>query len=217
MRAMQSSPAADRFKLHTVKDWSAHLDPLLSNAMMDMGYPWSLPDCATMPDYFRCTDFTASESLFEFLILLFVNIDAPIPFSADRDIHGRTLCRPEGYFTFDLDREGRRWISDGHIELVRPQTVAECFELLVEGQVDAVTINEFTGRAAIAELGLQDRVDVVQGRPVAITGLHMLVHNEHPDRDAVIGSFNDGLRAIKASGEYQQIVERHMTRVWAGF
>lgn len=217
MRAMEASPQADRFKLHVVRDWSAQLNPLLSKAMMDMGYPWSLPDCAQMPDYERCRDFAASESLFEFLILLFVNAEAPIPFATDSDIHGRTLCRPAGYFIFDLDREGRRWVSDGLIKMERPQTIGECFEMLMNGTVDAVTINEFTGRATVAEMGLKDRVDVVQGRPVAITGLHMLVHNDHPDRDAVLDSFNQGLRAIKDSGQYQQIIERHMTRIWAGF
>lgn len=217
VRAMQASTAADNYKLHWVNDWSSHLDPLLSNAMMDMGFPWSLPDCSKRPDYYRCADFLHSESLFEFLVPLFVNKSNPIPFATDDDMIGRTLCRPAGFYVFDLDRPDRLWITDEKITLEQPATVRECFQMLLDGEVDGVTINEFTGRAAINSMNVKDSIEINQGRPIAITGLHVLVSKDHPNAEAVIGIFNQGLEQIKKSGDYQAIVDRHMGRIWSDF
>ncbi|MEL6464012.1 MAG: transporter substrate-binding domain-containing protein [Pseudomonadota bacterium] len=215
--AMQSSQAADNYNVHWVNDWSSHLDPLMSNAMMDMAFPWYKPDCAGSPDHYRCANFHFSDPMFEMLILLFVDKSRPIPFAQDSDIEGRTLCRPAGYFTHDLDRADRRWITDAKITLEQPQTVKGCFDMLVAGQVDAVAMNEFTGRAAIKDLGLKDQVDVVQGRPVSIEGLHVLVHKGHPNADALLSTINGGLDAIKLSGAYQEVIDRHMSNIWADF
>lgn len=185
--------------------------------MMDMAFPWYKPDCAGSPDSYRCANFHFSDPMFEMLILLFVEKTRPIPFARDSDIEGRTLCRPAGYFTHDLDRADRRWITDGKINLKQPQTVKECFDLLVSGDVDAVAMNEFTGRAAMKDLGLKDQVEVVQGRPLSIEGLHVLVHKEHPSADALLSTINGGLDAIKLSGAYQQVIDRHMSKIWADF
>ena len=215
--AMGQTPARDAYRVHWVNDWSAHLDPLMTSAMMDMAFPWYKPDCAGSPDNYRCANFHFSDPMFEMLILLFVDKSRPVPFSQDSDIEGRTLCRPAGYFTHDLDRADRRWISDAKITLKQPSTVAGCFEMLVAGEVDAVAMNEFTGRAAIKDLDLKDQVEVVQGRPVSIEGLHVLVHKDHPEAETLLATINDGLDSIKASGAYQQVIDRHMTKIWADF
>lgn len=217
VRSMKASTAAENYKLHWVNDWASHLDPLLSNAMMDMGFPWSLPDCSKRPDYFRCSDYLHSESLFEFLVPLFVNKNNPIPFAQDDDMIGRTLCRPAGYYIFDLDRPDRLWVTDNKITLKRPQSVRECFQMLVDGEVDGVTLNEFTGRSMMNTMNIKDTVEINQGRPIAITGLHMLVSKDHPNAEAVIEIFNKGLQEIKDAGDYQSIVDRHMTNIWADF
>lgn len=215
--AMRSSGAPNGYRVHWVNDWSSHLDPLMTSAMMDMAFPWVQPDCVSSPDEFRCQNFHFSDPMFEMLILLFVDKNRPVPFATDADIHGRTLCRPAGYFIHDLDRFDRRWVSDGLIELKQPTTVAECFEMLLDGTVDAVAMNEFTGRATLKSMDIKDRVDVVQGRPVSIEGLHVLVHKEHPQATTLVATINEGLDAIKASGAYQQVIDRHMSTIWADF
>lgn len=214
--AAMAAAAPDQFQTYWVNDWSAHLDPLLSNSLLDMGHPWSKPDCeGAQPDAYRCVNFHFSEPIFEFLILLFVNAENPIPFNSDDDLLGKTLCRPAGYFTHDLDKNGRNWVADGLINLERPTTVADCFEMLVDGTVDAVTINEFTGRTAISDLELEQQVSVVDTRPVAIEGLYVVVAKTHPQAEAMMDLMNSGLNAIKESGQYQQIVDQHMSAIWA--
>lgn len=215
--AMQSAVGDDGYGIHWINDWSAHLAPMLTEDMADMSFPWARPDCEGDPEQARCVDFHFSDPMFEYLILFFVDKDRPVVFAQDADIEGRTLCRPAGYLTHMLDQNGRNWVRDNKVTLETPRTVADCFEMLVDGQVDAVVVNEFTGRAAVKELGMQDRVDVVQGRPVSITGLHVLISKDNPNADALLETVNSGLQRIQGSGQYQAIVNTHMSRIWADF
>jgi len=215
--AMQAVVPDGGFGIHWINDWAAHLDPILSENMADMSFPWGRPDCVGDPRQDRCVSYLFSDPMFEYLVPLFVDKDRPVIFAEDADIEGRTLCRPAGLPTDMLDQSGRNWLRDGKVTLVTPRTVAGCFERLVAGDVDAVVINEFTGRAAIKELGLRARVDVVKGRPVSITGLHVMIAKAHPNADALLKTVNDGLGRIQASGQYQAIVNAHMSRIWAEF
>lgn len=215
--AMAKAQPAEGYAIHWVEDWGSHLDPLLSNALLDLGFPWYQPDCVAAPEEYRCANFHFSDPMFEMLILLFTNKAAPVAFASDADLIGRTLCRPRGFFVHDLDRADRRWITDGKVALKQPQTMKMCFDMLMAGEVDAVAINEFGGRAAIKELGLKDKVEIVQSRPLSIEGLHVLVHKSHPKADAMLATINRGLRAIKNDGTYQSIIDTHMTRIWSEF
>ena len=213
--AMTQSSGDGGYDVHWVNDWSAHLDPLLSNAMLDMGFPWLQPDCAANPDQYRCANFNFSDPMFEMLVLLFTDRSRPIRFQQDSDIIGKTLCRPKGYYTHDLDKNGRNWLADGKITLTQPVSVADCFELLSEGKVDVVALNEFTGRKAIKDLDMGSRVDIVQTRPLSIEGLHVVVSKSHPDSDLLLETINSGLTEIKQNGTYQQIIDAHMSKIWS--
>lgn len=214
--AMDKAAPKEGFAIHWVNDWSAHLEPLLSNALLDLGFPWFQPDCAATPDAYRCANFYFSDPMFEMLALLFTAKDRPMAFNTDADIIGKTLCRPAGYYTHDMDKDGRNWVRDGKIKLEQPAAINTCFDMLLEGKVDAVALNEFTGRAKIKELDLADKVDVV-ARPLSIEGLHVVVHKSHPRADELLTTINNGLRGIKDDGKYQAIIEDHMARIWADF
>lgn len=214
--AMRQADPPQGYAIHWVEGWGSHLEPLLSNALLDMGFPWIRPDCESTPEEYRCANFLFSDPMFEMLMILFVSSAAPMRYDEDADMRGRTLCRPAGYATHQLDRPDRRWLSEGQVVLKQPVAVADCFAMLVAGEVDGVVLNEFTGRAAIRDLGLKDKVQVAP-RPLAIEGLHVLVHKTHPDADALLTMINEGLRAIKQNGVYQHIIDTHMTRVWAEF
>lgn len=215
--AMDEAAPDEGFAIHWVNDWSAHLEPLLSNALLDLGFPWLRPDCEGNPSQYRCENFHFSDPMFEMLVLLFTDSARPIQFGSDDDIIGKTLCRPAGYYTHDLEKNGRNWLSEEKITLEQPDSVADCFEMLTEGAVDAVALNEFTGRTAIKDLGLSDQVSIVQGRPLSIEGLHVVVHKTHPQAEDMLATINAGLREIKANGAYQGIIDAHMSQIWAGF
>lgn len=207
-RAMQS--ADKNYKMTWINDWSAHLSPLLSEKSYDMGFPWLDPGCPT--DHPRCK-FLFSDSVFEMLIALYVNKDNPIAFESDSDLEGKTLCRPSGYFVFDLDQDGRNWVKENKVKLERPQSVQSCFRMLLDGKVDGVTINDFTGREAIAAMGITDQVAAAP-REISTQGMHVLIHRTHPKATIYLSQLNSGLRDLKASGEYDEILERHLAHYW---
>ncbi|MEM6478504.1 MAG: transporter substrate-binding domain-containing protein [Pseudomonadota bacterium] len=214
---MEAAAPDEGFAIHWVNDWAAHHEPLLSNALLDLGFPWFKPDCDADPATYRCQNLVFSEPVFEVLSVMLVRSDSGFAYRSDADMAGRTLCRPSGYATFLFDQDGRNWLQDGVIELSMPGTIDDCFRLLVDGEVDGVVLNEFTGREKIKALELEGQVEVANGLPIAIDGLHVIAHKSHPDAVELMALVNDGLAEIKESGEYQRVIDEHMTRIWASF
>ena len=215
--ALSEVVGPDGFEIYRINDPATHLDPLLTENLMDVALAWSKPDCSSDPELEACGKYLYSAPAFEHLILLFYDVTRPVPFTMDSDIVGRTLCRPAGYLTHMLDQNGRNWVADKRITLTRADTVDGCFEKVLDGSADAVVINEFTGRSAIARLGIADRVDTGLNRPVAVATLHAVVSRENPNAELLIGTLNRGLARIRDNGAYRRIVDGHMTRIWAGF
>ena len=204
-----------KHNVNWINFWGAHLDPLLTERKYDMGFPWTRPLPSTCPnDEDKRCNFLFSDSLFQVLRVLFVNKDNPISFDTDSELEGRSLCRPEGYYLHDLDQDGRNWLKEKKITLLQPVSVRECFELLVAGKVDAVAINDFTGREAIAKAGIHDQV-VALNRELSIESLHVLIHKTHPKATIMLNMVNKGLAALKKSGTYDKIMEKHLFNHWS--
>lgn len=215
--AMEAAAPEQGFAVHWVDDWASHHEPLLSNALLDIGFPWFQPDCEAQPDTYRCQNLHFSESMFEVLMLLFVDKNRPMAFNTDADMAGKRLCRPKGYSTFMFDHKGRNWLRDGVIELKVGNTPGDCLEMVLDGQADAAVLNEFLGRQKIAEMGLKGEIEVARGKPISIDGNHMVVHKSHPNGPELLAVFEQGLETIKDNGTYQRIIDEHMTRIWAEF
>ena len=111
------------YRISWVNDWSAHLNPLLADKVFDMGFPWLQPDCGNYdqldkPAQFRCDNFFFSKPVFEILVVFFTLKDSQFQFASDQEVIGKRICRPVGYFTFDLDKDGRNWVKEDRITLV---------------------------------------------------------------------------------------------------
>lgn len=207
----------DGFEFFWINDPTTHLEPLLSENVMDMSLAWAKPDCAADPDNTLCENFYFSAPAFEYLVLLFAEKSRPVPFTKDNDIVGRTLCRPEGYLTHMLDQGGRNWLKDNKITLKRGALVEDCFSMVLTGEADAVVINEFTGRTVLKQMGLKGRIDVGQGKPISIATLHVVISKSNPNAELLLHAIDSGLAKIRASGAYQSVINEHMTRIWASF
>lgn len=199
------------YKLTWINDWSAHLDPLLKEKKYDMGFPWLNPGCPNV-EHMRC-QFLFSTPIFQMLEVLFTRNEQPLKFETDDDMIGHTLCRPSGYFTHDLERPGREWLKKNLVKLEQPQSVKDCFELLMAGKVDAVAMNDFTGRETVAKMGLQDKVTPLP-RELSVEGLHVLIHKTHPRATILMNSLNKGLKTVQDSGEYDAIMDKHLLNHW---
>ncbi len=206
------------YNISWVNDRGAHLNPLLITKAFDVGFPWIKPDCDRISELsreakYRCQKFFFSDPLYEVFIILFVKSNSPITFDKDEDILGKTLCQPAGNSTYEMDKGGRNWVKDNKITLMQPQTVGDCFRLLDSGSVSAVVTADLTGKAAIAELGLGDRVKALQ-RPLAISTLHLIVPKTHPHASTMLYYINTAISKLKDSGDYDKIVNSHLSRYW---
>ena len=206
---MEETPNPVPYAVDWQDDWSQHLFPLLDEATYDMGFPWLKPDCAADPANERCANFHFSDPLFEMPIQLFVRADAEFAFDSDADVVGKTLCRPKGYYTHDLDGQGRNWLKDGKITLVTPDTPDACFAALMAGEVDAVPENLFLGAAKIKDMGLRGKVKPLE-RPLSTETLHVIVSKKHWRGTTFLYRINAGLAAARANGRYDEIVTRHL-------
>ncbi|WP_299373351.1 transporter substrate-binding domain-containing protein [uncultured Tateyamaria sp.] len=211
--ALETTPNPLTYSITWENDWSKHLFPMLDSKEFDMGFPWFQPDCAGNPTNERCVNFHFSDPLVDLVILLFSKSDDPIAFETDTDLHGKTLCRPAGYFTHDLDRADRQWLSKGLITLEQPATPDDCFNMLVAGEVDAVALNEFLGVQKMFEMGLTDVV-APSDRPLSVEGLHVLISKKHWRGTAHLYRFNAGLAKLKQTDRYNEIVSRHLALFW---
>lgn len=214
---MTQAGLGETMQINWINDRSAHLDPLLREGMMDVAFPVYRPDCAAMPDLDLCREVLFSDPLFEVLIVLFTDRARPLPFVQDADMAGKTLCRPEGYATDDLDANGRNWLSGGMITLMQPPSVRDCFTMLAGAQVDAVAINEFTGRAMVRAMQLDTQVEAMTARPLAIRTLHAVVHKDRADARSLLGALNTALAQIRENGAFQRVLDRHLPQFWAQF
>jgi polar amino acid transport system substrate-binding protein len=201
-----------------VNDWASHLNPLLVTHAFDLGFPWARPDCEgginlDQSSQFRCQRFFFSDPLYEAITSMFVGVNSRIKSLRNDEIAGTTLCRAAGYLIHELDQNGRNWVKEGKITLIRPPTIDECFRLLGSGTVDGVVEAELTGRAIIASLGLGDKVRIID-QPVALTTYHVLISKTHPHARTMLYYMNSSLAKLRESGEYDRIIERHLARFW---
>lgn len=211
--AFEASPSPLPFSIVWENDWSKHLFPMLDSKQVDMGFPWYKPDCVAEPDNKRCTNFHFSDPIFDTLVLLYTRVGDGFKFDEDEDIFGKTICREKGYFTHDLDGPDRRWLTKGLVKLRRAKSTDACFKLLVDGKVDAVSVNEFLGASKIKELKLQDKVEALP-RSVGAQGLHVVISKRHWRGTTNLYRFNAGLAKLKTSARYEEIVSRHLNLFW---
>ena len=217
-KELEKSGKAPKFKISWVNDWSSHLNPLLSDKVFDMGFPWFKPPCEHYneldePAQFRCDKFFFSKPVFEILVVFFTVNDTTFEFATDDEVIGKRICRPGGYFTFDLDKDGRNWVKDEKITLIRPQSVDECFRMLLDGEVDAIALNEFTGRAAMKKNKLEERVTVIE-RPISLEALSVIIAKTHPRARTYLHYINSAIERLRKNGEYRKIVDEHLSKFW---
>ncbi len=211
--ALESTPSPVSYAIDWENDWSQHLFPKLDNKEYDMGFPWYQPDCNATPDNTRCANFHFSDPLVEILVLLFVREGSGFKYESDADILGKTLCRPNGYFTHDMDRPDRQWLSKGLVRLVQADSPQACFQELLAGRVDAVTVNVFLGAQTIETMGIRGQV-VPLDKPLSVEGLHVIISKKHWRGTTHLYRFNSGLAALRESERYSQIVSKHLGVFW---
>ncbi len=199
------------FKIDFINDWGAHLRPLISDHAYDLSIAWFRPNCDLVErlgdgSKFRCNNLDWSDPLFEQLIGYYSLKGDSLP-TKPSDLFGKTICRPAGYAIFMLEE---RELVAPNVELLRPGTTQELFEMVLSGRCSVAIIASEVAEGAIAKLDAADKIvpltDLKQ-----IATLHAVISKTHPRGTEILATLNDGLSKIKADASWFQIVQRHMS------
>lgn len=196
---------------------------LVRTAMTRAGYdpeieflPWDYAMKATQKSTFKAsfpwyeTDerrqaLWYSRPVYEVLIVVYHKTGAPLDFEGIDDLDGLNLCRPEGYFADDISAK----VEGGQIVRTAPETPADCFRMLVEGDVDVVSLSAMVGNGEIIKLGLDDQIDVAD-TPLAIRPLHIVYPKFDPRSRGTMGKIDLELKRMDEDGVTAAIIEKHL-------
>lgn len=182
---------------------------------VDMAYPWPKPNCTAIDPATACSTLHFSDPLIELIWLLFTPVDAQFEFERPQDLAGKTVCVARVTAGSELAAAGLNWVPNTSADVRFAANLAECFDLLIEGQADAVAVNEFEGVAQLFAQNLTEQV-VPLPRPVATQPLHLVTSRTHWRGTTLIYRVNAGLAKLRQTGAYGEIVSRHVAEYWAG-
>ena len=191
-----------------VNDWDSHLDTLLPAHAFDGSFPWLKPACdkpetLTPTTSQRCEDLLFSDPFYEIVNGLIVNANSPLATTNDyADFHGTTICLPEGYVDAPLAAGG---LTEPVVTYFRPVNPDDCFSALVDGEIDAISLEVVQADDIASRLGL---VDQVASNPnlTSVKLMSVYVQKSNPQAEQVIAALNQGLKNIRDNGVWFQTV-----------
>ena len=206
--AFEAAGMSDNVEIHYVNDWSAQLETLTKTNRYQLTFPWYYPkmefwqSCDRLPEamQIRC-EYDHSNPIANVTLAFFKEAGrADLARDTLEGIKSKRLCRPKGYSTFELVENGLS-VDNLHIEL----SPTDCFLRLLEGRVDYVLLNRFTGLAVASEMGIGDNVEMAD---ITIASpIHILAYRNNPmDTVQYLDEFNKGLQTIIDNGIYGQII-----------
>lgn len=208
-RAFTEGDPDQEFQITFVNDWGSHLESLLPSGAMDMTFPWYKPDCSKVEflapaSASRCENFNHSEPLYDAVVGYYALKDSEYANATSyAALQGARICRPEAWFTFDLEAEQ---LMPPNVELIRPVAQNGCWELLMEGEVDVVTLDALPAEEDYRELGLSDQVANIDALASNQT-FHVFVAKDNKFANDALPIINAGLEKIRLSGEWFEIVQ----------
>jgi ABC-type amino acid transport substrate-binding protein len=197
---------------------AAPVKSLLSDASIDISLPWDGADCERPNDLVQasavlCDKALYSDPILEVVVGLFTRSDSNFTFDTDESIFGRTICMSADQDASPLNGQGRAWLSQKRLTVVRQPTLLDCASAVQTQEVDAFVANDLEGRYVLDRLGLSGQFRMAE-RPLGIRGIHAVASSEHAQASELIAAVNRGLRELKASGAHAAIIRSHLTRLW---
>jgi len=203
-------------KLYVVENWRPHLKELIiERRAFDMAFSWYKPDCSNRQDLgkkgqFRCDNFRFSNWNYEVGMGFYSKKeDALQRGDTLSQLRGKIVCRPKGYFTFDLVQAGLISADEdgsGVVTLYKAGDITECFEQLRDGGVNFVTANKPTSEATIKALGMVGDVVPNPGIIESTQTLHFIVPKNLREGSALMARLDERLRELEATGKADAII-----------
>ena len=207
-RSMELGNPDQEYDLMFINDWGSHLETLLPTGAVDMVFPWFKPDCDKVENLspssaFRCTEFNHSEPFYEALVGYYTLTGSAYAGATSYDeLLGARLCRPEAWFTFDLEAVT---LMPPNVEFTRPVPQDGCWQLLVDGEIDVITLDALPAEEDYRELGLDGQIAKIEPLTSAVT-MHIFVSKNNQFANDALPIINAGLEELRLSGEWFNIV-----------
>ena len=157
----------------------------------------------------REEEFLYSEPLFIAEQHIFSRAGEVIEVDDVPSMQGRRLCYPLGWQPPPIIQQ---LVDDGQLSRHSPAGLHECARLLLMGRDDFFISDRRLGETALRLTG--EPIERFRRSNSAInrSTLHLIVPRSHPQAAVIIAQFNQGLAQLRASGDYQRMLERHLQR-----
>jgi uncharacterized protein len=194
------------------------MELLQNESTVDLSLPWESVDCEQPDDVAHasamlCDDVLYSDPLLQLVIGLFAPSDSDFDFDTDDSIFGKTICVPSDRDASVLNADGRKWLSESRIFVTRRPTLVDCVGLAQQHEVDAFVASDLEGRYVLGQLGLQQFFKMMV-RPLGTRGVHVVAPKDHPQAEDLVNTVNLGLKQLKETDAYADIVRGHLMKLW---
>jgi ABC-type amino acid transport substrate-binding protein len=191
---------------------------LLSDATIALSWPWEGADCERPNDLVQasallCDSALYSDPILQVVVGLFTLSNSRFRFETDESIFGRTVCIAMDQDVSALNGEGRNWLSEKRVTVVRKPTLPDCVSTVQNSEADAFVANDLEGRYVLQRLGLAQQFRMAE-RPLGTRGIHAIALRENAEASELIQAVNRGLKELKQSDAYGAIVRQHLMRLW---
>ncbi|SFP64572.1 polar amino acid transport system substrate-binding protein [Ectopseudomonas composti] len=120
---------------------------------------------------------------------------------------GRRLCYPLGW---QPPAAIQQLLDQGVLRRHSPLGLQECARLLLLKRDDLFIADRNLGDSALRTAGADPEQFHRSRTPFQSNTLHVIVSRQHPRAAELIERFNRGLEALKARGEYEQLIESYV-------
>jgi|GEM_PF-2131622 len=149
--------------------------------------------------------FLFSEPLFPMTVTVFVREEDAHLFHHPEDFIGHSWCLPRTYSASFLTP----YIKKGLMTLIRSSDDKACMEMVSKGRVTAYAMDALFGEQLIkVHPKLFEGISRLDWAVVKNT-YHLLMSKNHARVKEVLAAFDKGLATLKASPEWQDILQRH--------
>ncbi len=184
------------------------LADILAKERRKLTFPWYRPNCSAptfLTDHTRdlCDNHQWSEPLYEVLIGTFVRSDFGIQHTKHTDLYGRTICQSGEELPRMLHERG---VSDLNARLIWGPSPKRCFDKLLSGEADAAIMPLLTGARLQREHSEFEEIQSAFKLDVKMT-IHAISAADDKPSAKHIKALNLGIKNLRASGEWEEIVE----------
>lgn len=154
----------------------------------------------------RDRDFLFSQPLFDLNGTLFVRRGLSIDLRKPESLRGRILCLPVGWALNGLFESLR---TSPLVRVVQPADIGQCIRMIRAGHADFFPSDLRQGRSSLVSAGATHGEIQPQLPTLQQTGVHLIVSRHYEGAVELLARFDQGLRSLRADGEYDRIVARH--------